>query len=174
MTPPTDIGASLLARLRNLARERREDVQFVQQRYAAERFLYRLGESAHRDRYVLKGAMLFALWGGSAYRPTRDLDFTGYGESDPDAVLAAFREICTQRVPDDGLTFDPATLTAEPIREEVEYGGLRVKFLAGLGSPARPWTTRSGSTRPTATRGTRCSATGAASPTSPWTRTSST
>ncbi len=134
MTPPPDIGASLLARLRNLARDRREDVQFVQQRYAAERFLYRLGESPHRDRFVLKGAMLFALWGGSVYRPTRDLDFTGYGDADPDAVLAAFREICAQRVPEDGLSFDAASLAAEPIREEVEYGGLRVKFLARLGT----------------------------------------
>lgn len=134
MTPPPNIGASLLARLRNLARDRREDVQFVQQRYAAERFLYRLGESTYRDRYVLKGAMLFALWGGSAYRPTRDLDFTGFGDSDPGAVLASFREICMLPVPDDGLTFDPASLVAEPIREEVEYGGLRVKFQARLGT----------------------------------------
>ena len=54
-----------------------ENFQFLLQRYAAERFLYRLGESQHRERYVLKGAMLLALWKESVYRPTRDLDFTG-------------------------------------------------------------------------------------------------
>ena len=37
-------------------RERGEDAQFGLQRYAVERFLYRLGESAHRDRFILKGA----------------------------------------------------------------------------------------------------------------------
>ena len=47
-------------------RERGEDVPFGLQRYAVERFLYRLGRSAHRERFVLKGATLFALWGGSA------------------------------------------------------------------------------------------------------------
>jgi nucleotidyltransferase AbiEii toxin of type IV toxin-antitoxin system len=78
--------------------------------------------------------MLFALWGGAAYRPTRDLDLTGYGDSDPSSILAAFREICELPVADDGLIFDAATLVAEPIREGMEYGGLRVKFQARLGT----------------------------------------
>jgi predicted nucleotidyltransferase component of viral defense system len=138
MTPAHNVAASILARLRMRARERGEDVQFVQHRYASERFLYRLGESAFRDRFVLKGAMLYALWGGPAYRPTRDLDLTGYGDSDPSAVLEAFREICGVAVPGDGIVFDASTLVAEPIREEVEYGGLRVKFRAMLGAARIP------------------------------------
>lgn len=72
---PRHRPASIHRRLLNGARERGEDPQFAVQRYAAERFLYRLGVSSHRDAFVLKGAMLFAIWGGSAYRPTRDLDF---------------------------------------------------------------------------------------------------
>lgn len=132
--PPTNLAASIHRRLLNGARERQEDVQFVLQRYCAERFLYRVGESQHREDFVLKGAMLFALWGGSLYRPTRDLDFTGYGSDDVDAVLARFRTICAQPVADDGVRFAAATLTAEPIREEVEYGGLRVVFDAWLGT----------------------------------------
>jgi hypothetical protein len=63
---PENIGASVRDRLLARSRETGEDFQFLLQRYAAERFLYRLGESAHRERYVLKGAMLFALWGGEA------------------------------------------------------------------------------------------------------------
>ena len=35
-------------------------------------------------------------------------------------------------VPDDGLVFEPASLTVVPIREEQEYGGLRASFLARL------------------------------------------
>jgi len=89
-----NVGASVLARLLNGSRESGEDYQFLLQRYAAERFLYRLGESPHRDKYVLKGAMLFALWGGSIYRPTRDLDFAGYGRNEAEDVLATLRDVC--------------------------------------------------------------------------------
>jgi hypothetical protein len=115
-----------------------EDFQFLLQRYASERFLYRLGQSAHRSRYVLKGAMLFALWGGSLYRPTRDLDFTGYGSAEANDVLASLREVCSVPVPDDGLSFDLTTLTAEPIRDDAEYHGLRIKLRATLDSARIP------------------------------------
>jgi hypothetical protein len=132
--PPRNLAASIHRRLLNGARERGEDPQFILQRYAAERFLYRLGESRHREQFVLKGAMLFALWGGSVYRPTRDLDFTGYGSNEIEAVLDRARDICSVVAPDDGMFFDAATLRAAPIREEVEYGGLRLVFEARLGS----------------------------------------
>ncbi len=130
---PRNLAASVRDRLLARSRERGEDFQFVLQRYGAERFLYRLGQSAYRDRFVLKGAMLFALWGRSVYRPTRDLDFTGYGSSETEAVLACFREICALAVEDDGLIFDVATLAAEPIRDDAAYEGLRVKFAVTLG-----------------------------------------
>ena len=111
------MAAAVHGRLLSGSRTRGEDFQFTLQRYAAERFLFRLGESKYRDQYVLKGAMLFALWGGSTYRPTRDLDFTGYGDNEAEVVLASLREICDLAVPDDGLTFDGSTLTAEAIRD---------------------------------------------------------
>ncbi len=132
--PPRNLAASIHRRLLNGAREREEDPHFILQRYAAERFLYRLGISRHREQFVLKGAMLFALWGGSVYRPTRDLDFTAYGSDEIEAVLSRIREICSVTVPDDGMTFDATTLRAEPIREESEYGGFRVLFEARLGT----------------------------------------
>ena len=132
--PLTNVAASVRDRLLNRSRLKGEDFGFLLQRYGAERLLYRLGESAHRDRYVLKGAMLFALWGGSVYRPTRDLDFTGYGSSDANDVIRTFKEICTVPVANDGLVFDAATVRADPIRDEVEYGGLRLRLRAMLGS----------------------------------------
>jgi hypothetical protein len=119
--------------LRNRVRERGEDVQFALQRYAAERFLYRLGLSQYRKRFVLKGAKLFEQWGSSMYRPTRDLDFTGYGSSEHEALLACFRDICKVSDVDDALVFDPQTMTAEQIKEEAEYGGVRLRFVAWLG-----------------------------------------
>jgi hypothetical protein len=68
---PRNVAASVHARLLSRSRKTGEDFQFLLHRYVAERFLYRLGESAHRDRYVLKGAMLFPLWGGSIHRLCR-------------------------------------------------------------------------------------------------------
>jgi Nucleotidyl transferase AbiEii toxin, Type IV TA system/Type I restriction modification DNA specificity domain len=91
---PRDVAASVRARLLARSRETSQDFQFLLQRYASERFLYRLSASPYRRRFVLKGAMLFALWGGSLYRATRDLDFAGYGSSETDAVIAAVRDIC--------------------------------------------------------------------------------
>jgi hypothetical protein len=82
--------------------------------------------------------MLFALWGSSLYRPTRDLDFTGYGSSEPADVLASFQEICRCPVEDDGILFDASSLTAEPIREGAEYDGLRVRMQASLGNARIP------------------------------------
>jgi predicted nucleotidyltransferase component of viral defense system len=136
--PPRNVAASVHARLLNRARQRSEDFQLVLHRYAAERFLYRLGRCGQRERYVLKGAMLFALWGGSLYRPTRDLDFTGYGSSEPADVLGSFQEICRCPVEDDGILFDTYSLTAEPIREGAEYDGLRVRMQASLGNARIP------------------------------------
>ena len=129
---------SVRHRLRNRLRERGDDVQLGLQRYARERFLYRLGESRHREHFVLKGATLFALWGGALYRATRDLDFTGYGSPEPADVLAALREVCGHSSPADAIVFDPGTLSAEAIKDDGEYGGLRVRFEGHLGGSRIP------------------------------------
>jgi predicted nucleotidyltransferase component of viral defense system len=123
---------SIRHRLRNELRARGQDITTGLQRYAVERFLYRLGRSRHRERFVLKGATLFAIW-GTVYRPTRDIDFTGYGSSRPEDVIRELREIC--ETPDEvsGLVFDTASITAEPIRDGAEYDGLRIRIQAKLG-----------------------------------------
>jgi hypothetical protein len=102
------------------------------QRYAVERLLYRLGRSDHRERFVLKGATLFAIW-GTAYRPTRDLDFTGYGDPNPEAVIGALRDICNTPDDVDQLAFDTDAIIAEPISDDSEYHGLRIRIRARLG-----------------------------------------
>lgn len=135
---PTDGRAeSIRQRLRNELRSRGEDVSLGLSRYAVERFLYRLGRSDHREKFVLKGATLFAIW-GTAYRPTRDVDFTGYGSSEPGDVIAAFREICNTPDDVDQLVFDVATITAEPILDGSEYDGLRIRIRARLGESDIP------------------------------------
>jgi hypothetical protein len=76
--------------------------------------------------------MLFVTWVADPFRPTRDLDLLGHGDNDAKAIAETFRAICAQAVADDGVTFDVAALTAAPIREEVEYGGVRVRTTATI------------------------------------------
>ena len=127
-----NIGASVRARLLDRARAERSDFQILLTRYALERLLYRLSVSPHRDRFILKGAMLFVTWVAEPFRPTRDLDLLGHGDNDAEAIAETFRAICAQPVADDGVTFDVAALTALPIREEMEYGGVRVRTTATI------------------------------------------
>lgn len=127
--PLRNIGASIRARLQNLAKERHQQFDLLLTRYALERLLYRLSRTKHRDRFVLKGAMLMTTWFDDPHRPTRDLDLLGYGEPDPDAMLGVFREICAVEA-DDGIAFDVAGLEIDRIREELDYGGLRIKTTA--------------------------------------------
>src|SRR5688572_17216771 len=126
MTKPLrDIGASVRTRLMNLARERGQVFDLLLTRYALERLLYRLSISQHRNRFILKGAMLVTTWFDDPHRPTRDLDLLGFGESSAESMLAVWKEICALPA-DDGITFDGAGLRASPIREDMEYGGIRL------------------------------------------------
>ncbi len=120
------MGASIRARLLKLAKERDQPNDLLLTRYALERLLYRLSTTKYRDRFVLKGAMLMTTWFEAPFRPTRDLDLLGFGDPKPDAMLAVFREICGVEE-DDGVVFDVKGLAVDLIREELEYGGLRIK-----------------------------------------------
>jgi predicted nucleotidyltransferase component of viral defense system len=103
-------------------------------RYALERLLFRLSQSAHKEQFTLKGAMLFVLWTGQMHRPTRDLDLLGAGKPDTKTLLAVFHSLASVEDADDGLTFLADTVAVDPIREEQEYGGQRITLIAKLGN----------------------------------------
>jgi len=131
---PTNIGASVRARLLRLARERGEDFQLLVTSYANERLLYRLAVSSHASRFVLKGAALFTLWTGKPHRATRDLDLLGFGDPSEAHVRSVFADVLALYVGDDGVKFDSGSLQVGPIREEQEYGGVRVVVIAQVTS----------------------------------------
>jgi hypothetical protein len=126
-----DLAASVRARLLNIAKAEQSDFNSVLVRYALERFLYRLGKSAHADHFVLKGAMLFNLWYAMPHRPTRDVDLLGFGSSDLGSIAQAFREIVNV-VGQDGIVFDAASVHVEEIRKNAGYAGARVIVSAEL------------------------------------------
>lgn len=135
---PRNLEASVKSRLLTLARERREEFQSVLTRYAGERFLYRLSVSPYRERFVVKGASLFALWLGSPHRPTQDLDLLGFGSQEITLIVKTFQTLCQQTVEADGLTFEADTVSVSTAREDEKYAGLRVTFQARLGNAKIP------------------------------------
>ncbi len=86
------------------------------------------------DRFVLKGATLFRVWSGALHRPTKDLDLLGYGDATSTAVASAISQVIDTPVANDGLVFVPDSVRANDIRKEQQYGGIRVKLAAMLGS----------------------------------------
>jgi len=126
-----DLAASVRARLLNIAKSEGSNFNQLLVRYALERFLYRLSQSAHADRFLLKGALLFTLWYDMPHRPTRDADLLGFGASDLQSIGQTFRDIASIAV-DDGITFDPESITAEDIRKEAGYAGARVVITGEL------------------------------------------
>ena len=136
---PRNIGPSVRQRLLNLAHARGQPMELLLTRYALERLLHRLSLSQHRERFVLKGAMLLATWFDEPHRATRDVDLLGFGDAAEDALLGTFREIMAVEV-DDGVSFDLKGLRIEAIREEVEYGGSRLRTTAALAGARIPIT----------------------------------
>jgi len=122
-----------LVLLRRRAREENRPVAEILQYYAMERFLFRLGVSAHAEAFVLKGAMMLRVWDAPTARSTRDIDFLAYGPNDLGDVVSRLLEICEVSVPDDGLRFDVDSFRAEQIKEGDDYQGARVRFVGRLG-----------------------------------------
>ena len=107
-------------------------------RYGIERLLYRLSRSHHSEKYLLKGAMLFVVWGEDAPRPTRDVDLLGFGPADEADVKANFVELCGLAVEPDGLEFLAASVEVTPIRGDAAYTGIRVMPKARLANVRIP------------------------------------
>lgn len=132
--PLKNVAASVHQRLLNIARDTGRPFDEVLQYFAMERYLYRLNLSPYSDSFVLKGALLFRVWDVPDSRATRDIDFLAYLDNSPENLAAIAREVCAVSHPDDGLSFDPDSVRAQRIKEDADYEGVRVRFLAQLGN----------------------------------------
>ncbi len=131
-------AASVHARLAQRRASTGEDYNVLLVRFTLERLLYRLSRSSHREQFILKGAMLFALWEPALHRVTRDLDLLGFGHPSPERLANIFRELCRLEVEADGVEFDPRSVVCEDIRAQDEYAGVRVKLRATMGKAVVP------------------------------------
>ena len=130
--PSQNIAASVRARLMNVAKKNNRDFDAVLLQYFQERFLFRLSISPYREQLILKGALMFLAYEMPLLRTTRDIDFLGRATSNDmeeiRKVVSAIAKIDNA----DGVQFDDGSVSVEPITEDADYHGVRVKLEARL------------------------------------------
>lgn len=123
-----NIAASVRQRLLNKARAEKRPFSELLQYYAMERFLYRLSISRHKDRFILKGALMLRVWDAPQARPTMDIDLLGKTGNDEARIMSQINDILATECSPDGLEFLADSVHAEAIMEESDYIGVRVRF----------------------------------------------
>jgi hypothetical protein len=107
----SNISQSVHDRLLNQARQTGRPFNELLLSYGIERFLYRLAQTEHAGRFVLKGALLLRAEGAGPTRPTRDIDVLDLEVLDLEArketVEEAVRPAIATGVPDDGMELRP-------------------------------------------------------------------
>jgi len=131
---PVNVAQSVHQRLLTRAKSEGRPFNELLQHYAIERFLYRLGQSEHAEKLLLKGALLLRVWKIPMARPTMDIDVLGRTAGTQDALTAILRDCMAAKVDDDGMGYDPGSLTTETIMLDADYRGWRIRFRASLGN----------------------------------------
>jgi len=129
-----NVAGSVHRRLLNIAKQTDRRFNDLVQYYADERWLYRLSQSQHGERFVLKGALMLLVWKTPVMRLTRDIDLLGRISNDLESIRSVIAEVCQAPVEDDGLVFDANNVTTERIAEDADYEGVRAKFHGRLGN----------------------------------------
>jgi hypothetical protein len=131
---PVNVAQSVHQRLLTRAKSEGRPFNELLQHYAIERFLYRLGRSEHAEKLLLKGALLLRVWRIPMARPTMDIDVLGRTAGTQDALTAILRDCMATKVDNDGMNYDPDSLTTETITLDADYRGWRIRFRASLGN----------------------------------------
>lgn len=118
--------------LRSLARAAGRATDEYLRLYALEGFLARLAASPRCHDFVLKGGALLTAY--EVRRPTADVDLAAIALGNGVEILKEMVVAITAMRPPtpDGLIFDNSHATADVIREEDEYSGVRVGLIAQL------------------------------------------
>ncbi|MHB1528235.1 MAG: nucleotidyl transferase AbiEii/AbiGii toxin family protein [Acidiferrobacteraceae bacterium] len=132
--PLANVAQSVHQRLLTRARKEGRPFNELLQHYAIERFLYRLGQSPHAEKLLLKGALLLRVWKIPMARPTMDIDMLGRTAGTPEVLTSILRDCMAAEVDDDGMRYDPERVTTEAITLDADYQGWRIRFRASLGN----------------------------------------
>ena len=129
-----NVAASVHQRLLNHSRAAGGRFNDVLQRYALERWLYRLSVSGHADRFILKGGLMLLAWDLPVSRPTKDIDMLARAPNELQNIRDTMIQICATPVDDDGLAFEGESVATQRIAGDALYEGIRATFLGYLGN----------------------------------------
>ena len=126
-----DIAASILARLKNQAKETGLSYQMCLQLFCQEEFLRRLSLSQYNSNFVLKGGLFIYTLTEFQSRATQDIDFLMRQLSnDIDKVKGVIEEIIQVPTTNDYIKIE--VVNAEIITPDKEYQGVSVKFIGRI------------------------------------------
>lgn len=115
-------------KIRNLAKEKSADAQFLMRNYMMERLLERISLSEYKKNFILKGGALIASLVGLDFRSTLDIDTTIEGV---DVNLTSVEHMMQNLIAiplEDGVLFRIKSL--DYIMDEAEYPGIRISMEA--------------------------------------------
>ena len=111
-------------KLKNISREKNVDFNSVMRFYMYDRFIERLSKSKYKDNFILKGGFYLSKLFGLDNRSTMDIDTAiRKAEFTEENLVKMINEIINIDV-GDNVTFKIEK--SEPIRDDDEYGGLRI------------------------------------------------
>ena len=133
-----DIAASILARLKNQAKETGLSYQMCLQLFCQEEFLRRLSLSQYSSNFILKGGLFIYTLTEFQSRATQDIDFLMRQLSnDIGKVKDIMEEICLVPTANAYITIE--VLNAEAITPDKEYQGVSVKFIGRIKQVKMPF-----------------------------------
>lgn len=133
-----DSAQSVLAKLRNKAKQTGKSFQLHLQLFCQEEFLRRVSKSSYSNNLILKGGLFLFCLSGFESRPTMDIDFLLKNTSNSlNDVEAMVNEIIFHDTGNNFIQFEIRGV--EPIAELREYSGVRVKIIGKIKTTKTPF-----------------------------------
>ena len=133
-----DIGASVLAKLRNKAKETGRSNQLCMQLFCQEEFLRRLEKSKYADNFVLKGGLFLYTLTEFDSRVTVDVDFMLRRiPNTPEKLREVISEIIEADMTNDFITFEIKSLSSISVNKQ--YPGIHADIVARIKNTRTPF-----------------------------------
>ena len=133
-----DVAASVLARLKNKARESGRSYQLCLQLFCQEEFLRRLEKSKYAENLVLKGGLFIYALTDFDSRVTVDVDFLLREiPNTPEQLKAVLEEIIAAETGNDFITFEIKDVA--PIAVAKKYAGIGASMIARIKNTRTPF-----------------------------------
>ena len=133
-----DVGASVLARLKNKAAESGRSYQLCMQLFCQEEFLRRVEKSRYADNLVLKGGLFLYTLTNFDSRVTVDVDFLlRQMPNTPEQLRAVLEEIIAIDTGNDFVSFEIKSIA--PIAIVNKYAGIGASMVARIKNTRTPF-----------------------------------